>query len=52
MQESNELDVMVLHPEEMHLVLGGLYGDCITCTPKGNHTDANDDDTGTPPDDF
>lgn len=44
MQESNKLDVMILYPEEMNQILGGVYGDCITCTPNGNHVDTNDDD--------
>lgn len=47
MKTLDEITDIELSAGDMNQILGGsAYPDCITCTPKGNHVDANDiDDT-------
>lgn len=47
MKTLDEFIDIELSAGDMNQILGGsAYDECITCTPKGNHVDANDmDDT-------
>lgn len=40
--ELQKIDSNELSKDQMNQIVGGVATDCITCTPKGNHTDQND----------